>query len=150
MLWISILMFVVATIVSLSRRAHAAAHRTDPIDFLEHIGVNYTRIIQAFIVHRNEPGGPAAFFNELSNFTQIFGSTLYIAQTVIGDSVVVRFNNRALQDQLTTIPCCAATQMLPGLGQRVGHRRSICLAPGKHRCVLSAVGITLIVLMTPP
>ncbi|EPT04835.1 hypothetical protein FOMPIDRAFT_1094714, partial [Fomitopsis schrenkii] len=68
MLWISILMFVVATI---------------------HIGVNYTRIIQAFIVHRNEPGGPAAFFNELSNFTQIFGSTLYIAQTVIGDSVVL-------------------------------------------------------------
>ncbi|KZT64357.1 hypothetical protein DAEQUDRAFT_37878 [Daedalea quercina L-15889] len=68
MLWISIVMFVVATM---------------------HIGVNYTRIIMAFIIYRNEPGGPAAFFNELSNFTQIFGSTLYIAQTVIGDSVVL-------------------------------------------------------------
>ncbi|TFY69678.1 hypothetical protein EVJ58_g273 [Rhodofomes roseus] len=68
MLWISLAMFVVATM---------------------HIGVNYTRIIKAFIIYRNEPGGPAAFFNELSEFTQIFGSTLYIAQTLIGDSVVV-------------------------------------------------------------
>lgn len=56
---------------------------------LQHIGVNYTRIIKAFIIYRSEPGGPAAFFNELSEFTQIFGSTLYIAQTIIGDSVVV-------------------------------------------------------------
>ncbi|KAH9838082.1 uncharacterized protein C8Q71DRAFT_577470 [Rhodofomes roseus] len=68
MLWISLAMFVVATM---------------------HIGVNYTRIIKAFIIYRNEPGGPAAFFNELSEFTQIFGSTLYIAQTLIGDSVVL-------------------------------------------------------------
>lgn len=63
---------------------------------LQHIGVNYTRIIKAFIIHRDEPGGPAAFFNELSEFTQIFGSTLYIAQTVIGDSVVVRLSRCAL------------------------------------------------------
>jgi len=68
MLWISIVMFVVATM---------------------HIGVNYTRIIQAFIIYRDEPGGPAAFFNELSQFTQIFGSTLYIVQTIVGDSVLL-------------------------------------------------------------
>ena len=55
----------------------------------QHIGVNYTRVIKAFIVFRNEPGGPAAFFNDLSNFTQIFGSTIYIAQTIIGDAVLV-------------------------------------------------------------
>ena len=55
----------------------------------QHIGVNYTRIIRAFITFRNEPGGPAAFFNQLSEFTQIFGSTIYIAQTIVGDSVVV-------------------------------------------------------------
>lgn len=55
----------------------------------KHIGVNFTRIIKAFIIFKNEPGGPAAFFNELSEFTQIFGSTIYIGQTLIGDGVAV-------------------------------------------------------------
>ncbi|PIL35766.1 hypothetical protein GSI_02496 [Ganoderma sinense ZZ0214-1] len=68
MLWITILMFVMATL---------------------HIGINYTRIIKAFIIYRNAPGGSAAFFNQLSEFTQIFGSTVYVAQTLIGDSVVL-------------------------------------------------------------
>jgi len=56
-----------------------------------HIAVNYTRIFKAFIVFKNEPGGPAAFFSQLSEFTQIFGSTIYVTQTLVGDSVVVRF-----------------------------------------------------------
>ncbi|TBU32555.1 hypothetical protein BD311DRAFT_654485 [Dichomitus squalens] len=68
MLWITIVMFLMATL---------------------HIGINYTRIIKAFIIHRNAPGGPAAFFNQLSEFTQIFGSTVYVAQTLIGDTVVL-------------------------------------------------------------
>ncbi|KAI0632005.1 hypothetical protein C8Q77DRAFT_1158687 [Trametes polyzona] len=41
-----------------------------------HIATNFSRIILAFIIHADAPGGPAAFFNELSNFTQMFGSTL--------------------------------------------------------------------------
>lgn len=68
MLGISIVMFVLATM---------------------HIGVNYTRIINAFIIFRDEPGGPAAYFNQLSNFTQLFGSAIYVAQTLVGDSVVL-------------------------------------------------------------
>ncbi|KAI0710098.1 hypothetical protein C8Q76DRAFT_798856 [Earliella scabrosa] len=68
MLWISLIMFVMATV---------------------HIAINYTRVIRAFITFRDAPGGPAAFFNQLSEFTQIFGSTIYIAQTLIGDSVVL-------------------------------------------------------------
>uniref|UniRef100_A0A5K1JXK9 Cell surface hydrophobicity-associated protein n=1 Tax=Ganoderma boninense TaxID=34458 RepID=A0A5K1JXK9_9APHY len=68
MLWITVLMFLMATL---------------------HIGINYTRVIKAFIIYRNAPGGPAAFFNQLSEFTQIFGSTVYVAQTLIGDSVVL-------------------------------------------------------------
>ncbi|KAF9478003.1 hypothetical protein BDN70DRAFT_880537 [Pholiota conissans] len=54
-----------------------------------HIAVNYTRIIKAFVIFKDEPGGPGAFFNQLSEFTQIFGSTIYIAQTLVGDSVVL-------------------------------------------------------------
>jgi len=68
MLVVSILMFVLATM---------------------HIGVNYTRIYRAFITYRNAPGGPAAFFNQRSEFTQMFGSTLYVMQTLVGDSVVL-------------------------------------------------------------
>ncbi|KAK7028271.1 hypothetical protein R3P38DRAFT_2935081 [Favolaschia claudopus] len=68
MLGISVTMFVLATM---------------------HIGVNYTRIINAFVIFKDEPGGPAAYFNQLSNFTQIFGSTIYVAQTLVGDAVVL-------------------------------------------------------------
>ena len=57
---------------------------------MQHIAINFTRIIKAFITFRDAPGGPAAFFHQLSEFTQIFGSAVYVAQTLIGDSVVVR------------------------------------------------------------
>ncbi|KAL0947735.1 hypothetical protein HGRIS_013818 [Hohenbuehelia grisea] len=68
MLGISVSMFVLATM---------------------HIAVNYTRIIKAFIIFKDEPGGPGAFFNQLSEFTQLFGSAIYVAQTLLGDSVVL-------------------------------------------------------------
>ncbi|KAJ7838724.1 hypothetical protein B0H14DRAFT_2361492, partial [Mycena olivaceomarginata] len=68
MLGFSVVMFVLATM---------------------HIGVNYTRILRAFIIYKDEPGGPPAYFNKLSEFTQIFGSAIYVAQTLVGDSVVL-------------------------------------------------------------
>lgn len=55
----------------------------------QHMATNFSRIILAFIIHADAPGGPAAFFNELSNFTQMFGSTLYVMQTLLGDALVV-------------------------------------------------------------
>lgn len=54
------------------------------------MATNFSRIVLAFIIHADAPGGPAAFFNELSNFTQMFGSTLYVFQTLLGDALVVR------------------------------------------------------------
>ncbi|KAF7317773.1 hypothetical protein MKEN_00865100 [Mycena kentingensis (nom. inval.)] len=68
MLFISITMFTFATM---------------------HIGVNYTRVIRAFIFYKDQPGGTAGYFNQLSEFTQIFGSTIYVAQTLVGDAVVL-------------------------------------------------------------
>ena len=87
MIGISLVMFVLATMVSYS--IHSSSHLISLSLFIQHIGVNFTRIIKAFIIYRNELGGPAAFFNELSEFTQIFGSTIYVAQTLVGDGVVV-------------------------------------------------------------
>jgi len=54
-----------------------------------HLGVNFTRIIEAFIKHKDDQGGPAAYFNRLSNFTNLFGSALYLAQTIIGDAFLL-------------------------------------------------------------
>ncbi|KAK2464141.1 hypothetical protein APHAL10511_003834 [Amanita phalloides] len=65
---VSILLFVIATM---------------------HVCVNFTRIIKAFIIFRDAPGGPGAFFNRLSEFTEMFGSTLYVAQTLLGDALVI-------------------------------------------------------------
>ena len=51
------------------------------------MATNFSRVIKAFIF---TPAGPAAFYDDLSNFTQMFGSTLYVLQTLIGDAMVVR------------------------------------------------------------
>ncbi|KAK7692891.1 hypothetical protein QCA50_004526 [Cerrena zonata] len=54
-----------------------------------HLGVNFARIFNAFITYRNEPGGPAAYFYDLSSFTNVFGSAIYITQTLVGDGFVL-------------------------------------------------------------
>jgi len=54
-----------------------------------HMATNFSRIVLAFIIHADAPGGPTSFFNELSNFTQMFGSTLYVMQTLLGDALVL-------------------------------------------------------------
>ncbi|KAI0761630.1 hypothetical protein BD413DRAFT_485645 [Trametes elegans] len=68
MLGMSLLLFVIATV---------------------HVATNFSRIIQAFTIHVDTPGGPAAFFGQLSNFTNMFGSTLYVLQTLLGDAMVL-------------------------------------------------------------
>ena len=97
MLWITVIMFAMATLVSTRMYnqsqnfgvTQSFSSCADIVTF-QHIGINYTRIIKAFIILRDRPGGPAAFYNELSEFTQIFGSAVTVAQTLIGDGVAVR------------------------------------------------------------
>ena len=60
------------------------------ISLYQHVGMDFNRIIKAFIVYRDEPGGPAAYFsNNLSSFENVFGSATYILQTLLGDAFVV-------------------------------------------------------------
>ncbi|KAH9923660.1 uncharacterized protein B0H18DRAFT_1120305 [Fomitopsis serialis] len=64
----------ILTIWALLTRRRKSNPWTDPMLWISiHIGVNYTRIIKAFVIYRNEPGGPAAFFNQLSEFTKYSG-----------------------------------------------------------------------------
>ena len=51
--------------------------------------MNFSRIIKAFIIFRDEPGGPSAYFEKLSDFTSIFGTVVYIIQTLLGDGFLV-------------------------------------------------------------
>ena len=95
--------------------------------------MNYTRIIKAFIIFRDEPGGPAAFFNQLSEFTQIFGSTIYIAQTIVGDSVVVSHDCASLFFSHLDLRPLTAVQVLYRLAEAMGsHRLPILAAPRQH------------------
>jgi len=65
MLLVAILMFVLATM---------------------QLAVNFTRIIRGFVVNEGHTG---EYYNQLAEFTQIFGSTLYILQTFVGDAVAI-------------------------------------------------------------
>ncbi|KAI0710094.1 hypothetical protein C8Q76DRAFT_741007 [Earliella scabrosa] len=92
MLWISVVMFAMASMVRLTTHYCSNIPIADSLRHafcMQHIAINFTRIIKAFITFRDAPGGPAAFFHQLSEFTQIFGSAVYVAQTLIGDSVVL-------------------------------------------------------------
>lgn len=83
---------------------------------MQHIGVNFTRIIKAFIIFKDQPGGPAAYFNQLSNFTNIFGSTIYVAQTLVGDAFVVRTPATAREEtfHITRAPPSCTVQLSSG------------------------------------
>ncbi|KAF9447819.1 hypothetical protein P691DRAFT_775845 [Macrolepiota fuliginosa MF-IS2] len=65
MLAVAILMFVLATM---------------------QLAINFTRIIRGFIVHE---GHTEDYYNVLAEFTQIFGSAMYIVQTFVGDGVAI-------------------------------------------------------------
>ncbi|EKM76190.1 hypothetical protein AGABI1DRAFT_115946, partial [Agaricus bisporus var. burnettii JB137-S8] len=50
------------------------------------LAINFTRIVRGFVVHQ---GHTEEYYNVLAEFTQIFGSTLYILQTFVGDAVAI-------------------------------------------------------------
>jgi len=65
MLGVAILMFVLAT---------------------TQLAVNFARVIKGFIIFGDNT---EVFYNQLAEFTQVFGSTMYIVQTFVGDGVAI-------------------------------------------------------------
>lgn len=53
------------------------------------------RTLDGFIAHRDSPG-PIAFFLDTSSFSFLFKISFYIAQTIIGDTFVVRFTRKTI------------------------------------------------------
>jgi len=51
--------------------------------------INLYRLLQGYVWLRDAPGGPAAYFGELGRWDHILKDSIYVAQSIIGDSVVV-------------------------------------------------------------
>ncbi len=90
MLFVAIIMFVLATMVggNLYESIVNLGHWNSLLrSLIQQLAVNFTRIIRGFIINEGQTGD---YYNKLAEFTQIFGSALYIVQTFVGDAVAVR------------------------------------------------------------
>ena len=52
--------------------------------------IDIIRIMEGLVLYRDTyPGGPIAYFSDLSQWTFVSTNYLYTAQTLVGDGVVV-------------------------------------------------------------
>ncbi|KAI0789589.1 hypothetical protein C8Q75DRAFT_142547 [Abortiporus biennis] len=54
-----------------------------------HVSLGFQRLIEGFITLRNAPGGPAAFFSDVSKPGNVVKVGIHTVNSIIGDSVVV-------------------------------------------------------------
>ena len=82
---VSILMYIIATVVCDEMYSD---HLILLTFLLQHVIVATVRTYDGFISHRIDPG-PAPYFLIRANFAFLFKTSLYIAQTSIGDAFMV-------------------------------------------------------------
>ena len=51
--------------------------------------MNCYRMIDAYVTHRDDPGGPAAHIAALAPWDHVFKDTIYATQEMLGDAVAV-------------------------------------------------------------
>ncbi|TRM69213.1 hypothetical protein BD626DRAFT_8135 [Schizophyllum amplum] len=66
--WVAVLMFCFSTI---------------------HVSLGFTRLIWGFIDFRDQPGGPGAFFSDVSQPPNVAKVTIHSVNSILGDSIVV-------------------------------------------------------------
>lgn len=54
-----------------------------------HVSMNCYRMIQGYVIHAGDPGGPAAWISALPPWHHVFKDTLYATQEMLGDGVAV-------------------------------------------------------------
>lgn len=54
-----------------------------------HLSIDLKRLLNGFIRFRDQPGGPMAYFSEVTDPLWIFGDVVYHLQTLIGDTFVI-------------------------------------------------------------
>lgn len=52
--------------------------------------MNCYRMVMAYVIKRDAPGGPAAYIGALAPWDHVFKDTLYATQEMLGDAVAVR------------------------------------------------------------
>ena len=58
----------------------------------KHLDIDIIRVMEGLILYRDTyPGGPVAYFSDVSQWTFVAKNYVYTTQTLIGDGVVVRF-----------------------------------------------------------
>lgn len=51
--------------------------------------MNCYRMVEAYVIHRNDVGGPAAWISKLAPWDHVFKDTLYATQEMLGDAAAV-------------------------------------------------------------
>ncbi|PSS37990.1 hypothetical protein PHLCEN_2v173 [Hermanssonia centrifuga] len=51
--------------------------------------MNCFRMIEGYVIHRSDPGGPVAYIGKLAPWDHVFKDTLYATQEILGDAVAV-------------------------------------------------------------
>ncbi|KIM76045.1 hypothetical protein PILCRDRAFT_826699 [Piloderma croceum F 1598] len=54
-----------------------------------HVSLGFQRLIEGFIILRNQPGGPAAFFSDVSIPANVAKVCIHTINSILGDSIVV-------------------------------------------------------------
>ena len=51
--------------------------------------MNCFRMVEAYVIHRNDNGGPVAWISKLAPWDHVFKDTLYATQEMLGDAAAV-------------------------------------------------------------
>lgn len=54
-----------------------------------HVSLGFQRLIEGFIYLRDQPGGPGAFFSDVSIPANVAKVTIHTVNSILGDSIVV-------------------------------------------------------------
>ncbi|KAI0341499.1 hypothetical protein BDW22DRAFT_1359087 [Trametopsis cervina] len=54
-----------------------------------HVAMNCFRMLDAYVIHRNDPGGPVAHMGALAPWDHVFKDTIYATQEILGDAVAI-------------------------------------------------------------
>ena len=55
-----------------------------------HLAMNCFRMINGYVVHAADAGGPVGYISALAPWHHVFKDTLYATQEILGDAVAVR------------------------------------------------------------
>jgi hypothetical protein len=54
-----------------------------------HVSLGFSRLIEGFIVLRDQPGGPGAFFSDVSIPANVAKVTIHTVNSILGDGIMV-------------------------------------------------------------